>query len=71
MGVGVIIRNHEAKVMGTLRARRFLTNNPFIAESLALLLAIQFCKDLGISLYFRGRYPSNGQLNATKTLGLE
>lgn len=48
IGIGIIIRDHESKVMDTLRARTCLTNSPFIAKYLALLMDIQFCKDVGI-----------------------
>lgn len=46
IGVRVIIRDHEGQFVGALRAGKYLTKNSFIAESMALLLAVKFCKDL-------------------------
>lgn len=49
IGVGVVIRNHDANVLGALHATWPLTNTPFVVESLALLIAIQFYKDTRFS----------------------
>lgn len=39
IGVGVVIRDYGANVIGTLRAASNLINNLFVVESMALLLA--------------------------------
>lgn len=43
-----MIRNHEAQVIGTLRAARTLNCNPFVAESIALLMVFQLYRDIGL-----------------------
>lgn len=48
IGVGVIIMDHEAQVLGTLCEWRCLTNSPFTTKALVLIMAAQFCKDVGI-----------------------
>lgn len=48
IGVGVLIRNHAGQFVGALRVARPLTQNSFIAESLALLMAMKLCQDLKI-----------------------
>lgn len=46
IGVGVVIRNHEPKVVGTLGVARPLTLSSFVAESMALLMAVQLYKTI-------------------------
>lgn len=48
IGFGMIIRDHQGQVIGTLRALRNLRGNPFDAELHDLLLATIFCKELGL-----------------------
>lgn len=43
----MVIRNHEAKIVGTLHAARPLTLNPIVFELVALLIVFQFCKVVG------------------------
>lgn len=43
----MVIRDHNANVLGILRAPKNLTNNHFVAKALALHIAIQFCKKIG------------------------
>lgn len=47
-GVGVLIRDHSGQFVGALRATRPLVQNSFIAEFLALLMAVKFCQDMEI-----------------------
>lgn len=47
IGIGVVISNHEVKVVGTLRAFKPITLSHFVAESMALLMAVQLCKTVG------------------------
>lgn len=48
IGIDVVLRDHEAQVTGTLHAARYLNSNSFVAESMALLLAVQLCTDIGL-----------------------
>lgn len=49
IGIRVVASDHRAKVLATLRYAKPLTNSHFVAKSLALLLAVQFCKEIGIN----------------------
>ncbi|KAF5462224.1 hypothetical protein F2P56_018250 [Juglans regia] len=49
VGIGVIVRNWEGRVIATLRAPRKLIPDPKLAESVAALRAVQLCKHIGIS----------------------
>ncbi|XP_040988934.1 uncharacterized protein LOC121236549 [Juglans microcarpa x Juglans regia] len=49
MGVGVVIRNWEGLVTATLRSSRSLFPDVKLAEAMAALRAVLFCKQLGIS----------------------
>lgn len=48
IGIGVVVRSHENKVVGTLRAAKPLTCRPFEVESVTLFMAVKFCKDVRI-----------------------
>lgn len=48
IGVRVIIRNYKGQFVGALRAGRSLTQNSFVAETMALFFAVKLCKDLEI-----------------------
>lgn len=47
MGIGAITRDWEGKVSATLRMKRDLFPNPFLAEAIPALQATLFCKNLG------------------------
>ncbi|KAF5470790.1 hypothetical protein F2P56_011279 [Juglans regia] len=49
IGIGVLIRDHDGLVMGSLRASRNLKGTPFFAEAYDLLLAAVFCKEIGLT----------------------
>ncbi|KAF5465302.1 hypothetical protein F2P56_015322 [Juglans regia] len=49
LGIGAIIRDSQGMVLGTIRARRFISVSPFKAEAYAMLMAIIFCKDTGFT----------------------
>ncbi|KAF5447865.1 hypothetical protein F2P56_033383 [Juglans regia] len=49
VGVGVVVRNWEGRVIAILRAPRKLFPNAKLAESVAALRAVLFCKNLGIT----------------------
>ncbi|XP_035540266.1 uncharacterized protein LOC118344236 [Juglans regia] len=49
MGVGVVVRNWEGHVIATLRSSRSLFPDAKLAEAVATLRAVLFCKQLEIS----------------------
>ncbi|XP_041011337.1 uncharacterized protein LOC121255120 [Juglans microcarpa x Juglans regia] len=49
LGIGAIIRDSQGMVLGTIRARRNIRVSPFTAEAYAMLMAILFCKDTGVT----------------------
>ncbi|KAF5468805.1 hypothetical protein F2P56_012925 [Juglans regia] len=49
MGIGVVVTNWEGRVMATLRSSRKLVPDAKLAEAVAALRAVLFCKQLGIS----------------------
>ncbi|XP_035542882.1 uncharacterized protein LOC109001229, partial [Juglans regia] len=49
VGIGVVVRNWEGKIIATLRAPRSLFPDPKLAESVAALRAVLLCKNLGIT----------------------
>lgn len=48
IGIGVVIKNYKGQVLGTFRVATLFNSNPFVPESIALLMAIQLCRDLGL-----------------------
>ncbi|KAF5481630.1 hypothetical protein F2P56_002269, partial [Juglans regia] len=49
MGVGVVIRNWEGSVTATLSSSRCIFPDAKLAEAMAALRAVLFCKQIGIS----------------------
>lgn len=50
-----MIRNYKGHVFGTLHAARPYNSNPFVAESIALFMAVQLSRDLGLhSIQIKG-----------------
>lgn len=58
IGIGVIVRNNEDKVCGTLQINKPFINNHFTAKALALWHAIFFCKDVGFYKFILERNAS-------------
>ncbi|XP_042962566.1 uncharacterized protein LOC122296834 [Carya illinoinensis] len=55
IGIGVLIRDHQGRVIGALHANRPLKGSSFDAEAYGVLLAAIFCRDLGLkSIYLEG-----------------
>ncbi|XP_042939421.1 uncharacterized protein LOC122274452 [Carya illinoinensis] len=48
VGIGVIVRDFQGQVVGTVRAQRPLRGTPFNAEAYGLLITAEFSKDLGL-----------------------
>ncbi|XP_042980142.1 uncharacterized protein LOC122310312 [Carya illinoinensis] len=48
IGIGVIVRDYQGQVIGTVRAQRPLRGTPFDAEAYGLLTTVVFCKELGL-----------------------
>ncbi|XP_042962379.1 uncharacterized protein LOC122296642 [Carya illinoinensis] len=48
VGIGVIVRDYQGQVVGTVRAQRPLRGTPFDGEAYGLLVAAEFCRDLGL-----------------------
>lgn len=46
--MGVITRDHNGRVIGTLKASWVISENPFDAEAHGVLLAAVFCKEIGL-----------------------
>ena len=49
VGMGVVVRDCQGMVVATLRKRKPLITDPFLAESYGALKAVQFARDLGLS----------------------
>ncbi|XP_042958188.1 uncharacterized protein LOC122293778 [Carya illinoinensis] len=49
VGVGVVVRDCQGMVIATLRQRKSLITEPFLAESYGALTAVQSAWDLGLS----------------------
>ncbi|XP_042944124.1 uncharacterized protein LOC122278076 [Carya illinoinensis] len=55
VGIGVIVRDFQGQVVGTVRAQRPLRGTPFDAEAYGLLVATEFTRDLGLQqVYLEG-----------------
>ncbi|XP_042958083.1 uncharacterized protein LOC122293615 [Carya illinoinensis] len=48
VGIGVIVRDYQGQVVGTVRAQRPLRGTPFDGEAYGLLVAAEFSRDLGL-----------------------
>lgn len=49
VGIGVVLRNSDAMVVGTLRFSRPYPRDSHMAEALGLFYASKFCKDIGMT----------------------
>ncbi|XP_040994321.1 uncharacterized protein LOC121240859 [Juglans microcarpa x Juglans regia] len=48
IGIGVLIKDHNGLVIRALHVNRSLKGNPFDAEAYGLLIAVVFCRELGL-----------------------
>ncbi|KAF5462772.1 hypothetical protein F2P56_018753 [Juglans regia] len=48
VAIGAVIRDQMGLVVGTLQAQKVLFVDSFMAEAYALMLAVIFCRDMGI-----------------------
>lgn len=49
LGLGALIRDENGRVIGLLRCTRVFHLDPFTAEALALLTAVQFCEEASLT----------------------
>ncbi|XP_042950075.1 uncharacterized protein LOC122282191 [Carya illinoinensis] len=55
IGIGVLVRDHQGRVIGALHANNPLKGSPFDAEAYGVLLTAIFCRELGLkSIYLEG-----------------
>ncbi|XVF85388.1 hypothetical protein PTKIN_Ptkin17bG0113900 [Pterospermum kingtungense] len=48
-GVGIVIRNHEAKVLGAKSLRVHVASDSFVIKAIAAMFALEFAVDLGFT----------------------